>query len=342
MKVRKETKIGIIAVASILILYIGLNYLKGVYVFDKPTTYYGIYHKINGLEKANPVMLNGFKIGQVRDISIVNDGTGRLLVTLTVNEDLDIPKDSKALLKAGDLLGSMQAHILLGESTEMAVSGDTLTPDVEGDLVEEVNAQLKPIKVKAESLISSIDSVISVIESILNPASQQNLVESFTGINRAVMNLERTTFRLDTLVREERQRIKVIFTNIAQVTDVLADNSESLNNIIQNFEQISDTLAKVNIAQTISSANDALTEVDGIVTKINEGEGSLGMLINNPELYERLESAANNLDLLMEDIRVNPNRYVQVSVFGRKNKSVELTRAELEQLQEYIKNSADE
>jgi phospholipid/cholesterol/gamma-HCH transport system substrate-binding protein len=342
MKVRKETKIGIIAVVSIIIIYVGMNFLKGVYVFEKPTTYYGIYHKINGLEKSNPVMLNGFKIGQVRDISIVNDGTGRLLVTLTVNEDLDIPKDSKALLKAGDLLGSMQAHIILGESTEMAVSGDTLTPDVEGDLVEEVNAQLKPIKVKAESLISSIDSVISVIESILNPASQQNLVESFTGINRAIMNLERTTFRLDTLVREERQRIKVIFTNIAQVTDVLADNSESLNNIIQNFEQISDTLAKVNIAQTISSANDALTEVDGIVTKINEGEGSLGMLINNPELYERLESAANNLDLLVEDVRVNPNRYVQVSVFGRKNKSVELTRSELEQLKEYIKNSADE
>lgn len=342
MKVRKETKIGIIAVVTILILYIGMNFLKGVYVFDKPTTFYGIYPKINGLEKANPVMLNGFKIGQVRDIAIVNDGTGRLLVTLTINEDLDIPKDSKALLKAADLLGSMQAHIILGEATEMAVSGDTLTPDVEGDFVEEVNAQLKPIKAKAESLISSVDSVIRVIENILNSKSQQNLVESFTGINHAVMNLERTTLRLDTLVSEERQRIKTIFTNVAQVTDVLADNSESLNNIIQNFEQISDTLAKVNIAQTISKANDALTEVDGIVTKINEGEGSLGMLINNPELYERLESAANNLDLLMEDIRVNPNRYVQVSVFGRKNKSVELTRAELEQLKEYIKNSEDE
>ncbi len=339
---RKETKIGLIAFISLAIIYLGLNFLKGEHVFGNQDVYYGVYERINGLEVSNPVMLNGFKIGQVKKIEILNDGSGKLKVTMLVHEDLDIPKDSKALLKAGDLLGSMQIHIILGESTEMAQSGDMLQPDVEGDLVEEVNAQLRPIKVKAESLISSVDSVIRVIEGILNAESQQNLVESFTGINRAVRNLEKTTVRLDTLVREERQRIKAIFMNVESVTSTLAENGDELDRIINNFADISDTLAQANIAETVVKANAALEDVESVMTKINNGEGSLGMLINNPDLYNNLESASNNLDLLVEDIRINPNRYVQVSVFGRKNKNIQLSKAELEQLKEYINSSEGE
>ncbi len=342
MKIRKETKIGLIAFISLVIIYLGLNFLKGEHVFGKQDIYYGIYERINGLEVSNPVMLNGFKIGQVKKIEIMNDGSGHLKVTILVHEDLDIPKDSKALLKSGDLLGSMQVHILLGESSEMAQSGDMLTPDVEGDLVEEVNAQLRPIKVKAESLISSVDSVIRVIEGILNAESQQNLVESFTGINRAVRNLEKTTVRLDTLVREERHRIKAIFMNVESVTSTLAENGDELDRIINNFADISDTLAQAKIAETVVKANAALEDIESVMTKINNGEGSLGMLVNNPDLYNNLESASNNLDLLVEDIRINPNRYVQVSVFGRKNKNIQLSKAELEQLKEYINSSEGE
>ncbi|HKL39634.1 MAG TPA: MlaD family protein, partial [Cryomorphaceae bacterium] len=176
MKIRKEVKIGLVVVVAIGLLVVGLNYLKGVNVFNQPTLYYGVYERINGLEESNPIMINGYKIGQVKSIEILNDGTGRLLVTLMVDKEIALPKDTKALLKSGDLLGSMQVHFILGESADFAQSGDTLTPDVEGDLVEEVNAQLKPIKLKAESLISSVDSVIRVIEVILNAESQQNLI----------------------------------------------------------------------------------------------------------------------------------------------------------------------
>ncbi len=339
MKIRKETKIGILVIAAIALLFVGFNYLKGVYVFEQSRIFYGVYHRINGLEKSNPVMLNGFKIGQVKKIEIENNGSGMLLVTMAINEDFDIPKDSKALLKAGDLLGSMQIHLILGNSAQLAVSGDTLTPEVEGDLVEEVNAQLRPLKMKTESLISSVDSVIKVIEVILNPESQNNLVQSFKGINDAIASLQRTSFRIDTLVRDEKIRIGHILDNINNLSAVLSENGGQLDNIIKNFSQISDTLAKANISETILKTNAALTDFENIMTKINNGEGSLGMLINNPELYNKLESATNNMDLLMEDIRVNPNRYVQFSVFGRKNKSVELTKKELEELQKYVKDS---
>jgi phospholipid/cholesterol/gamma-HCH transport system substrate-binding protein len=343
VKRRKEITIGLVVIVAIGLLVVGLNYLKGINVFSQPTVYYGVYERINGLEESNPIMINGYKIGQVRTINILNDGTGRLLVSLMVDEEVSIPKDTKALLKSADLLGSMQVHFILGDSSEMAQSGDTLTPDVEGDLVDEVNAQLLPIKMKAESLISSVDSVIRVIEVILNAESQQNLIESFTGINNAIASLERTSFRVDTLVAEQRYRISSIFENIDNLTATLSENSTELDNIIKNFSQISDTLAKADIATTVLRANAALAEVQKITEKINSGEGSLGMLINNPDLYNKLESASTNLDLLVEDLRVNPNRYVQFSVFGRKNtKNIELSRSELEELKEYVNSEQDD
>ncbi len=339
MTIRKETKIGLVVIVAIVLLVIGFNFLKGVYIFDSARTFYGVYPRINGLDKSNPVVLNGFKIGQVKNISIIEDGTGSLLVELTINEDMNIPRDSRALLRSADLLGSMQIDLQLGTSAQLAESGDTLTPDIEQDLVESVNAQIRPIKNKAEGLISSVDSVIRVIEAILTTQSQQNLVESFTGINRSIANLELTTMRIDSLVSSEKARLSSILSNIDKLSSTLANNGDKLSNIIQNFSQISDTLAKADIAQTVVSANAVLADVDKIMSKINKGEGSIGMLINNPELYNRLESASTNLDLLMEDVRINPNRYVQFSVFGRKNKSVELTKSELEQLKEYVKDS---
>ncbi len=342
MKIRRETKIGIVVVMAAALIYFGLNFLKGINIFNTPTIYYGVYEKVNGLQTSNPVILNGYKIGQVKSIEMSKTQRGRLTVEMLIYEDVDIPKDSKAVLRSADLLGSMQVQIQLGRSIELAQTGDTLTPDIEADLVDEVNAQIAPIKRKAEGLISSVDSVIRVIEAILNTDSQQNLIESFTGINNAIASLQRTAFQVDTLVREERQRISAIFVNVQNLTEVLSKNGDQLDNIIKNFSQISDTLAKANIAQTIVNANAALADVSKVVEKINSGEGSLGMLINNPEMYNRLEAASKNLDLLTEDIRINPNRYVHFSVFGRKNKNVELSEAELKELKEYVNSQEGE
>jgi phospholipid/cholesterol/gamma-HCH transport system substrate-binding protein len=342
VKIRRETKIGIVVVMAAALIYFGLNFLKGINIFNTPTIYYGVYEKVNGLQTSNPVILNGYKIGQVKSIEMSKTQRGRLTVEMLIYEDVDIPKDSKAVLRSADLLGSMQVQIQLGRSIELAQTGDTLTPDIEADLVDEVNAQIAPIKRKAEGLISSVDSVIRVIEAILNTDSQQNLIESFTGINNAIASLQRTAFQVDTLVREERQRISAIFVNVQNLTEVLSKNGDQLDNIIKNFSQISDTLAKANIAQTIVNANAALADVSKVVEKINSGEGSLGMLINNPEMYNRLEAASKNLDLLTEDIRINPNRYVHFSVFGRKNKNVELSEAELKELKEYVNSQEGE
>lgn len=339
MKIRKETKIGIVVVVAIALLFIGFNFLKGEYVFEKSRVFYAVYDRVNGLDKSNPVVVNGFKVGQVRKVELLKDGSNNLLVTMVVYDDVDIPKDSQGLLRAADLLGSMQIQLIMGRSTELMQSGDTLVTDIEKDLVEEVNEQLRPIKNKAEGLISSVDSVIKVIEVILSPQSQDNLVQSFKGINDAIASLQRTSFRIDTLVRDEKERISHIVQNIDHLSTIMAENGNNLGNIIENFSQISDTLAKAKIAETLIHANETLSSVNQVVDKINKGEGSLGMLINDPALYTRLESASKNLDLLVEDMRINPNRYVQFSIFGRKNKTIELSKAELEELRKYVNDS---
>jgi phospholipid/cholesterol/gamma-HCH transport system substrate-binding protein len=336
VEIRRETKIGLVVIAAIALVYIGVNFLKGIHVFGKPMMLYGVYSKVNGLQANNPVVLNGFKIGQVRSVELLDGGRKGLLVSMHIYEDVSIPRDSRAALKSADLLGSMQIDIKLGRSQLLAQSGDTLTPVIEGDLVEEVNAQLRPIKLKAEGLISSVDSVIRVIEVILNPQSQQNLIESFRGINNAISSLEQTAFRVDSMVREEKDRISAILLNIEKLSRTLSENGDNLTNILNNFSTISDNLAKADIARTINSANEALSELNGIVQKINNGEGSLGALVKDDQLYKKLTRASDNLDKLLEDIRVNPNRYIHFSVFGRKNKSVALTRAEMDQLREYI------
>lgn len=341
LSIRKETKIAIVVLLALVVAYAGINFLKGVHVFKKPTTYYGVYERVNGLGVSNPIVMNGYKIGQVSSIDMLKTGRGELLVEMTIYEDLDIPKDTRAVLRSADLLGSMQIQFVRGISSEWAQSGDTLTPDIEGDLVDEVNEQIRPIKVKAESLISSVDSVIKVVEAILNTQSQDNIIESFSGINNAIASLERTAFQIDTIVREERDRISVIFENVQNLSRAMNDNSAELENIIQNFSAISDTLAKADIAQTINSANKALADVQEVVEKINKGEGSLGLLINDDGLYQKLDKAADNMDHLVEDIRINPNRYIHFSVFGRKNKSVELSQKELEELREYVNATND-
>lgn len=339
VKIRKETKIGILLLVAVAVAYAGVSYLKGIHVFQKPTIYYGVYERINGLNASNPVVVNGYKVGQVKSIQLIDGQRGKLLVTMMVYEDIPLPKDTRAVLRSSDLLGSMQVQLQLGRSKVYAMSGDTLTPDIEGDLVDEVNEQIRPIKIKAESLISSVDSVIKVVEAILNTQSQANIIESFSGINNAIASLERTAFQIDTIVQEERDRVSAIFQNVQNLSKVMSDNTEELDKIIKNFSALSDTLAKVEIATTIIKANEAMDEVQTIVAKINKGEGTLGMLINDDELYHKLESATESMDHLMEDIRVNPNRYIHFSVFGRKNKSVELTQKELQELREYVNST---
>jgi len=325
LKKLKEIEIGLITVIAIAVLYWGINYLKGINLFNSKRTFYAIYDQVNGLVTSNVVTVNGYKIGIVENISFIHgDPKGRLLVKFSINnKDIEIPANSVAKIQ-NDLLGTASIVILIGNSPEKAKSGDTLKSALATTLQQEVSLQMLPIKTKAENLMLSLDSVLAVIQYVFNEQTRENLSRSFESIKITIKNLEHTSFNIDTLMSTQRNRISMILANIESISNNLKNNNDKISHIINNFSTISDTLAKSNINKTINKTNEVLTEFNGIVSKINSGQGSLGLLINNDSLYYNLEAVSKNLNLMLQDIKNNPQRYLNFSVFGggkRKNKN---------------------
>lgn len=322
MKLSKEVKIGLLLLAAIALFIFGFNFLKGRNIFNPQGKYYAVYDRIEGLVAANPVQINGFSVGQVNKIELEKGNTGRIIVEFTINNsDLQIPDSSIAKIISSDLLGSKALQLVLSNSKTYMQSGDTLLSEVEASLGDEVNKQVLPLKNKAEKLMLSIDSVLTVIQYIFNPESREDIKASLDNVSQAILTLKRTSLRLDTLMSEQRFRLSRISSNIESITNNLKNNNEKISIILANFASISDSLAKANVASTINNANLTLRQTAAITEKINKGEGSLGMLVNNDSLYKNLNSAARDLDLLLADLREHPGRYVHISVFGRKDKT---------------------
>lgn len=321
MKLSRETKTGIVVTVAILFLYFGFNFLKGKNIFYRQNTLYAIYDHIDGLAKSSPVQLNGLKIGMVADAQLNPNNPNQIIVTLSINNtDLMIPDNSIARIVSSDLLGSKAVQIILGDSKNYLNNKDTIQSDIQASLTEEVNKQVQPLKIKAENLISSIDSLITIVQSILDEKATQNISGSISKVYQSITNLEKTSFRLDSLVASEKQRLSDIFKNVESITNNFKNNNEKINSILANVNNISDSIARSNITTAINNANKSLNDVALLLNKINEGKGSLGMLLHNDSLYVNLDRSARDLDSLLIDMRENPHRYVHFSVFGSKNK----------------------
>ena len=318
-KIKREIKVGVLVVASIAFFYWGFNFLKGKNYLSNSRIFYAVYNQVNGLSSANWVTVNGVKVGEVREISFM-DIKGRVLVKLSIESDVKIPRNSIARIYNSDVLGSKAIELLLGDSLVMAKTNDTLKSQIQPSITEEVSYQMMPIKKKAESLMGSMDSVLSVIQSIFNKTTRDNLKHSFESIKFAIKNLEHTSYNIDTLMTTQRNRLAQIFYNVESISNNFKNNNSKLTNIINNFSNISDSLSKAKLVTTINNADVALKNMSDITNKINSGQGTLGLLINNDSLYKKLDVSSKQLNLLLEDLRLNPQRYVHVSVFGRNPK----------------------
>jgi phospholipid/cholesterol/gamma-HCH transport system substrate-binding protein len=212
-------------------------------------------------------------------------------------------------------MGSKAVDIKLGNSPDLAKDSDTLATSIEASLMEEVNAQVQPIKAKAENLLASIDTLVVAFQTIFNESARNNLRESFDNLNQSFSNIQSATSTIDTLMVSEGNRVASILKNIDSLTATLSANREKFASIITNFEEISDSLASADIPGTFNRANQTLDELETILAKINEGEGTIGMLMHNDTLYMELNKSAEELNLLLKDIRENPKRYVKFSLF---------------------------
>jgi phospholipid/cholesterol/gamma-HCH transport system substrate-binding protein len=321
VKITKEVKVGLVTTLAIACFIYGFNFLKGKNLFSSQRKFYAKYTNIDGLVEANPMMINGFKVGTVGKIELSNDTAGTVIVTLVLDNDVKVPKNSIAKVVSSDILGSKAVQLLLGTGTVYAENGDTLKSAQEDDLKTAVNKTIAPLQEKAVGLIASIDSVMIVVQQVFNENARQNLAKSFESIKLAISSLETTSYRLDTMVNTEKGKISSILTKVNTLATTLANNSDKLGNVINNFSNISDSLAKSNLSSAINNADKALSEASTIMTKINSGQGTMGMLVNNDSLYRKLDKSSEDLDKLLKDLRINPERYVHISVFGRRDRN---------------------
>ncbi|RYE54495.1 MAG: MCE family protein [Sphingobacteriales bacterium] len=310
MKIKNETKVGILAAFSIALLIIGYNFLKGNAIFKDETVLYAKYSRVDGLTVSKPVLINGFQIGRVGGLKLLPDGS--IIATLNISGKYDIPKTTIARLESTDLLGGKAIVMDLGTGSVYAKDGDTLNANVEKNLMESV----QPVQKKAELIIAKMDSILTSVNSILNPNFQKNVDRSFNSIAGTLASLENTSKKVDNLVGSEGQRISAIFANLENITGNLKNNNQKINEILQNINNVTDKVAALNFQQTFDNANKAVADLQLSINKINRGEGSLGKLIHDEALYNNLSNASKNLDNLMIDLKANPKRYVHFSVFG--------------------------
>ena len=314
MKITNETKVGVLAAVAIVILVVGYSFLKGNDVFSRENTFYSQYENVDGLAVSKPVLVNGYQIGRVSKLTLLP--SGQILTEFKINPEYAIPSNTVARLESTDLLGGKAIIFELGNKQIYAKDGDTLNANIQKNFLE----QVEPVQKKAEKIIARLDSVLSSVNNTLSPEFQQNFERSFASISRTLVTLENTTKTFDGLVGQESSKIAGILGNLESISANFKTNNAKITSIMNNLNKVTDDVAKANFAKTMSEANKAVADMNVIVANINNGKGSLGQLINDPQMYNNLNSAAGNLDKLMIDLKANPKRYVSFSVFGGKKK----------------------
>ncbi len=315
MKLSKYTKLGFLIVVSLTILIWGLSYLKGNDFFSSSQYYYVFYDRIDGLEESSDVTLNGYKIGKVRHVEFTSDNSGRLMVTLALDAGFQIPKKSVAQIVSSDIMGTRSVKLLLSKETEMYHANDTLVGAIEEDLKEQVSMQVLPLKNKAEELLGTLDSAITVLTMILDEDAQENLSASIANINQTIKNLESTTYDIKDIVSSEKESFKNIVNNLDEITTSFKNNTAQLDSTLKNLHSFSDTLSNISVSPIVDNIQLISERLLATLQKLNSKEGTAGLLLNDADLYNSINMLSENLAFLINDIQNNPKRYLKLSAF---------------------------
>lgn len=311
MRFSKEAKIGLLVAISILIFFAGFYFLKGANIFSGENHFYIYYDNVQGLQSASGVQVKGLGVGRVSKIEL-NDSEN-VRVTIAVDKDVDIPVGTTAELASADLLGTKIIKLNLGMGTQMVEDGSTLPGTIEGGVIDNLSLELSPLIKDLRHVISSLDTVLIGVSGVLNENTASSLANTVTSLDVTMRNFSELSV---TLNRESEQLASVI-RNANSIASNLADNNQRISNIITNAEKTTDNLAAAPIQETVRELQSAATQLDGIMQKINNNEGSLGMIVNDKKLYSNLTETMNTLNELMADINAHPWRYINVTIFGK-------------------------
>ena len=311
-KFSKELIVGFTAIITILLFVWLFSFLKGNNLFVSSDRYYAVFDDIGGLEESAPVEINGYKAGIVRDIRFINDGSGKLLVSFGISRGYNIPVGSVAEITPETILAGMKVQIIMANTSVYLNNGDTLESRLDKGFMGSMDAELTPLIEKADEIITSIDTLLNGMKLILNDELREN-------IGRSSRNISEASYKLDTLIGKSGDNISSLIYNLDNFSAMLAKNTSAVDSSLKNISAITGELSESDLKASVDNFNIAVKETTSLLEKLNRGEGSAGLIMNDDSLYINLTNSLGQLNLLMEDLKSNPGRYVNFSIFGRKN-----------------------
>ena len=306
----KELKTGITVVLILCLGYWGFNFLKGQNLLE-PTSriFYIEYDNIQGLNKASTVSINGLQVGKVSEINFNTDAKkrGKLVVKIALDNDFEFSKNSVAKIYSTSIIGGESLAIIPNYEGELAVSGDYLMGEVESDIFTSVGETLNPLKTKVERVIIGADSLLIALNDVLDVKSRDSFKKTIQGVETTVTSLNETLSSFNTMIDSTKLDIDIALENTKKIT--------------ANFVKVSDTLTKVNFGQTVKTLQTTLGNINGLLSGIEKGRGSLGKLATDDTMYNNLSKASEELEALLREMKLNPKRFVHLSLFGKRAKS---------------------
>lgn len=307
MKISKEVKVAALALISGVILYFGIRFLKGTEVFSNNDVFYVVYETVDGLTASNPVLINGYPVGYVDKIRLLQQKDNQLLVTLKVEKGVIIGDSARAILSSSDLLGSKAIVLDVGNISQPLSPGDTLISEKEVGIAQLVQAKTLP-------LVDQLDSTITRFNYLLSA-----LVRDTSSVSNMLHNVEQTTLEVEYLVSENRQELGSVISNMRQISDALSDTNQGIGPLMAKLNRLADQLNELEMQATVQKIDSTMSNLQAITRKIEQQEGSLGKLVGDDSLYVNLNQTVTDLDSLLIDLRANPKRYVRFSIFGGKD-----------------------
>lgn len=322
MKISNETKIGALTAIAIALLFLGFNFLKGKSFFGKSNTLFAKYTHVQGLAASNPVVINGLQVGSVYSIN-TDKNMKEILVKMTLTKEVNIPVNSIAIIKPS-LLGTISIEINLGDSKTYLQKNDTITTEATTGIFNEVLSQVNPVLNQVKKAVSSIDSVLTNVNSILDPSAKNNLHGTLANLNSTTANLIGASASLQTLLNTQTGALAGTLNNLNSFTGNLSKNNGKITSLVDNLNKTATNLSELDLEKTLTTLNTTIGDLKATIGKLNSNTGTAGLLLNDTKLYNNLTATANKLNLLLDDLKTNPKRYINISVFGKKQKSTGL------------------
>jgi phospholipid/cholesterol/gamma-HCH transport system substrate-binding protein len=317
MNISKEVKIGLLGAAAIVMFVVGYNYLKGTGVFSTTKIIRSEYDNVQGLTPSSYVQIQGFNVGAVKKISLSKDHPGKILVEMTIDEDIAIPIDSKVKIVSLDLLGGKAVSVVLGQSATMAKNNQMMAGEIELGTIEALGSSVTPAIDNANKILLTLDTTVHSINNVLDVNTQNNLKQSIAQLNSTMTELHQFSNELNA----QRQKITSTLNNLNSFSTNLNTNNARINKIITNADLTTNNLSKINFEATVNELKSTLQALNNTISKMNNGNGTLALLMNDDKLYKNLKNTLSTANNLLYDINARPSRYINVNIFGKKQKN---------------------